>query len=138
MRRIATAVTLSVPADVCCRAVLALFEDERWHQAYTALRPGRRYSGRTTVMDPGRRLEVSLAAIEPLTGVRLRTLGYRVTYTFTAVDPGHTTVEVGVEYTLLAAVGGMGMLKPQAEHEVLHRLAAILALESGMLAGTAA
>ena len=131
------ALTVAVPIDVCFRAAQACYEDSRFSDAYSALRPGHQYSGRVTVTEPGRSFEVSLAAVDPLTGARIRSLGYRVTYAFTAVGAARTKVEIGVRYSLLAAVAGVGMLRHQAQNEILHRLAGILALEIGSRNGAA-
>jgi len=128
----AATVTVSVPADVCCRAALASYDDSRWHGAYKTLRPGHRYSGQVTVTEPGRRFEVSVASVDPLTGIRIRALGFQVTYTFDAEEAGRTRVEVSVEYTLFAAVVGLlAGIRYQAGNEILHRLAGMIALEHG-------
>ena len=131
MKRIAVHTTIAVPIEVCYQAVQASIVDPRWRAAYTSLRPGREYSGWVTDARPPEHLAIGIAAFEPVTGKRLHSLGYRTTYDFAPTADGGTWVEIGVEYELLAAVGGMGMLKPQAENEALHRLSGMLALELG-------
>ena len=131
MKRIAVHATIAVPVEVCYQAVQEAIVDPRWRDAYVSLRPGREYSGWVTEARPPEHLTIGIAAIDPVTGKRLHSLGYRTTYDFAPAADGGTRVEIGVEYELLAAVGGMGMLQPQAENEVLHRLSAMLALELG-------
>ncbi len=138
MKHIAAAVSVAVPPDLCHRAAEASYADARWQQAYAALRPGHTYSARVTASEPARRLELTIAALEPLTGARIDALGYRVVYTFAPEGASRTRAEVAIEYDVVAAVGGMGMLQPQAENEVLHRLAGLLALEAGAQAGSVA
>ena len=87
-----------------------------------------------TVLVPDRRVEISFAALEPGSGRRSHTLGWRVTYDFLPLDDGRTRVEVGVEYELLAAIGAAGTMRAQAENDVAHRLAAMYALEVGLAA----
>jgi hypothetical protein len=138
MTRIAAHVDVAVPAELCLAAVQQSLVDDRWRAAYRALRPGREYSGWVKVLVPGRRLELTVAALDPVSGKRSHALGYRVTYDFTPTAEGRTRVEVGVEYGFLAALGGLGLLKPQAQNELLFRLMAMLALETGLRASDAA
>ena len=136
MFRVAAHVHLAVPPDVCIRFVQESLVDARWQEAYRSLRPGRAYSGWVTAVEPGRRIALTVAALDPITGKRLHALGYRIVYTLTAESDGRTRAEVAIEYSFVAAVAGMGMLGPQAENEVLHRLSALLALEAGAAAST--
>ena len=137
MFRIAAHVHVAVPPDRCIRFVQESLVDARWQEAYRTLRPGRAYSGWVTAVEPGRRIALTVAALEPVTGKRLHALGYRVVHTFTPEPDGRTRAEVAIEYSFVAAVAGMGMLGPQAENEVLHRLSALLALEAGAAAASA-
>ena len=132
MRRIAAHVVVAVPAELCAHAVHASLGDERLREAYRALRPGKEYSGWVTGGTPGRRVEIAFAALDPRTGGRAHRLGWRVTYDFAPTADGRTRVEVGVEYSLLAALGAAGTLRAQAEGDVAHRLAAMHALELGL------
>ncbi|HEY0778919.1 MAG TPA: hypothetical protein VGD56_13195 [Gemmatirosa sp.] len=138
MKHLAAAVTIAAPADLCHRAAEASYADPRWHAAYAALRPGRTYSAHVTASEPARRLEITVAAVDALTGVTMPALGYRVVYGFAPAADGRTRAEVAIEYGTAAAVGGMGLLQPQAENEILHRLAGLLALEAGVRAGPVA
>ena len=131
MKRLAVHATIAVPIDVCYRAVQESLVDPRWREAYAALRPGREYSGWVSDARPPEHLTIGIAALDPVTGKRMHAMGYRTTYDFATTADGRTRVEIGVEYELLAAVGGMGMLQPQAENEVLHRLSTMLALVLG-------
>jgi hypothetical protein len=90
-----------------------------------------------TSVKPGRWLEITFAALDPLSGRRFHALGWRVTYDFLPLDAGRTRVEVAVQYGLLAALGAMGLLRAQAENEVAHRLVAMHALEFGLHRGAA-
>ena len=131
MKRLSAHAHVAVPAELCFRAVQESVIDARWREAYHHLRPGREYSGWVTVADAPRRLEIAVAAIEPTTGKRMHSLGYTVTYDFTTDGPDRTHVEIGVEYTLVAALGAMGMFETQAANEVLQRLWGVLLLEAG-------
>jgi hypothetical protein len=133
--RIAARLSVAVPPELCQRAVQAALADERLGAAVRGLRAGREYSGWVTAVTPGRRLEIDFAALEPATGRRTHSLGWRVTYDFEPQDDGGTRVEVGVEYGALAALGAGGTLKAQAENEVAHRLTALHALELGLRGG---
>ena len=138
-RRVAAHVVVAVPADLCAHAVQAALGDARLRDARGALRPGKEYSGWVTGGAPGggpgggtaRRLALVFAALDPATGRRTHGLGWRVTYDFTPAGDGRTRVEVGVEYTLLAANAAAGTLRAQAENDIAHRLAAMHALELG-------
>ena len=132
--RQAASVTVSVPADVCFRAALAAYDDPRWHCAYEMLRPGRRYSGQVTVTEPGRRFEVSIAAVDPITKIRFRSLGYRIVYAFATGAADQTRVEIAAEYSLFAALAGLSTLGYQVGNDILHRLAGMLAFENGRVA----
>jgi major membrane immunogen (membrane-anchored lipoprotein) len=130
MKHIAASVTVAVPADLCYRAAERSYDDERWQGAYATLRPGKRYSGHVTAREPGRRLEITVGSIDGPSGAQMPTFGYRVTYRFSP-EGERTRVEIAVEYETLLAVAGMGTMEGQAANEILHRLAAIVALEVG-------
>jgi hypothetical protein len=130
MKHIAASVSVAVPAEVCYRVAEHSYDDERWHAAYASLRPDKRYSGHVSAREPGRRLELTVGSIDGPTGAQMPTFGYRVTYSF-APDGERTRVEVAVDYEMLLAVAGMGTMEGQATNEVLHRLAAMVALEAG-------
>jgi hypothetical protein len=132
MKRVAAHIVVAVPAELCVRAVQASIDDPRLLDAYGRLRSGKEYSGWVTVLEPGRRLEITFAALDPATGRRAHALGWRVTYYFTPVEDGRTRVEVGIEYSTLAAVAAGGTLRAQAENHIQHRLAALHALEFGL------
>jgi uncharacterized protein YndB with AHSA1/START domain len=135
MKHIAASVTVAVPAELCFKAAADSYADPRWQHAYAALRPGRTYSARLGESQRGRRLEYTVGATDAFTGAQLPSFGYRITYTFTPEGEASTRAEVSIEYDTLAAVGAMGTLQGQAENEVLHRLAGLLALETGSRAG---
>ena len=137
MKRIAAYIVVDVPAELCARTVQASLADVRLREAYRALRAGKEYSGWVTGGAPGRRLEIAFAALDPTTSRRTHPLGWRVTYDFTPAGDGRTRVEVGIEYTLLAALVAAGTLRPQAENDIAHRLAAMHALELGLHRGAA-
>ena len=137
MRRIAAHVVVAVPAELCALAVHASLADERLREAYRTLRPGKEYSGWVTGGSPGRRLEITFAALDPNSDRRTHRLGWRVTYDFATTADGRTRVEVGVEYTRLAALGAAGTLRAQAESDIAHRLAAMHALEVGVRSAAA-
>jgi hypothetical protein len=135
---VAAHLAVAVPAALCHEAVRAALADERLREAYRRLRPGKEYGGWVTASTPGRWLEISHAALDPSTNTRSHRLGWRVTYDFVALDDGGTRVEVAVEYGWLAAVAAGGTLRAQAENEIAHRLAALHALEAGLLVAAAA
>ena len=137
MKRVAASVTVALPPELCYRVAEQSYADERWQAAYTSLRPGRTYSGRVTARSPGRRLVVDVGSVEGLTGTQRPTFGYRVAYNFSP-DGQRTRVEVEVEYEILLAMAGMGTMEGQATNEVLHRLAAMVALEAGYAASALA
>ena len=134
MTRIAAHIDVAVPAALCIRAIQGTLSEARLLDAARALRPGKEYSGWVTTLVPDRRLEISFAALDPGSGKRSHTLGWRVTYDFMPLDDGRTRVEVGVVYELLAAIGAGGTLRAQAENDIAHRLAAMYALELGVAA----
>jgi len=137
MKRIAASVTVALPADLCFRVAEQSYADERWRAAYAALRPGRSYSGHVTARDPGRRLVIEVGSIDGMTGTQRTTSSYRITYTFSP-EGQRTRVEIAVEYEMLLAVAGLGTMEGQATNEILHRLAAIVALEAGYEASVGA
>lgn len=132
MKRVAAHVVVAVPAELCVRAVQASIDDPRLLEAYRRLRSGKEYSGWVTVLEPGRRLEITFAALDPASGRRTHAFGWRVTYYFTPVEDGRTRVEVGIEYSTVAAVAAAGTLRAQAENNIAQRLAALHALEFGL------
>lgn len=132
MTRVAAQIVVAVPADLCLQAVQAAMEDPRLKDAYRRLRPGKEYAGWVTRVEPGRRLEVVYAALDPLTDRRSHALGWRVLYDLAPEPDGRTRVEVAIEYGWLAALGGMGLVKAQAENEIAQRLAYLQALEFGL------
>ena len=136
MARIAAHVVLAAPPELCFAAVQGTLADARLAEAYRRLRSGKEYGGWVTASTPGRRLEIAFAALEPGSGRRTHRLGWRVTYDFVPLPEGGTRAEVGVEYGLLAAIGGAGLLRAQAENDVAHRLMAMLTLELGVHRGT--
>lgn len=135
MTRVAAQIVVAVPAELCLQAVQASMEDPRLKDAYRRLRPGKEYAGWVTRVEPGRRLEVAYAALDPLTDRRSHALGWRVLYEAVPESDGRTRVEVAIEYGWLTALGGMGLIKAQAENEVAQRLAFLHALESGLRQG---
>ena len=136
MARVSAALNIRVPAEMCFAFCRDGYLDERWRAAYRALRPGKDYSVQVMEEQPGERLLVSVAAIDSITGAQIRSLGYRIEFTFTPGDEG-TRAEIAIEYGLTAAVMAAGTLEGQAENEVLHRLAQLIALERGYQAATA-
>ena len=134
MTRVAAHLDIAVPPALCIRAIQGTLGEARLLDAARALRPGKEYSGWVTVLVPDRRVEISFAALEPGSGKRSHALGWRVTYDLVPMDDGRTRVEVGVEYELLAAIGAGGTMRAQAENDVVHRLAALYALEVGLAA----
>ncbi|MDF1504675.1 hypothetical protein [Roseisolibacter sp. H3M3-2] len=131
MTRVAARLELALTAEQCVHAVQASMDDPRVREAFRALRPGKEYAGWVTHVEPGRRLEIAYAALDPMTNKRIHRLGWRVTYDFAPAGAGRTRVEVGVEYGRLAALGGMGLMRAQAENEVARRLSALHMLELG-------
>ncbi len=131
MTRVAAQIVVAVPAELCLHAVQAAMEDPRLKDAYRRLRPGKEYAGWVTRVEPGRRLEIAYAALDPLTDRRSHALGWRVLYDVAPEPDGRTRVEVAIEYGWLTALGGMGLVKAQAENEVAQRLAFLHALELG-------
>jgi hypothetical protein len=132
MTRVAAQIVVAVPAELCLSAVQASLDDPRLRDAYRQLRPGKEYSGWVTRMEPGVRMEIAVAALDPLTNKRMHALGWRVRYELAPEPDGRTRVEVAVEYGWLAAFGGMGLMRAQAENEVARRLALVHALEIGL------
>ncbi|MGZ8378652.1 MAG: hypothetical protein ACXW0Z_15600, partial [Gemmatirosa sp.] len=130
--RVAAQIVVAVPADLCLNAVQASLDDPRLRDAYRQLRPGKEYAGWVTRIEPGVRMEIAVAALDPLTNKRAHALGWRVRYELTPEPDGRTRVEVAVEYGPLAALGGMGLMRAQAENEVARRLALVHALEIGL------
>jgi len=49
-----------------------------------------------------------------------------------------TRVDVSIDYGRLAAIASGGLLRPQAENEIMHRLSALRMLEVGVLGERAA
>ena len=131
MTRVAAQIVVDVPAELCLHAVQAAMEDARLKDAYRRLRPGKEYAGWVTRVEPGRRLEVAYAALDPLTDRRSHALGWRVLYDLAPEPDGRTRVEVAIEYGWLTALGGMGLVRAQAENEIAQRLAFLHALELG-------
>ena len=131
MTRVAAQIVVAVPADLCLHAVQAAMEDPRLKDAYRRLRPGKEYAGWVTRVEPGRRLEVAYAALDPLTDRRSHALGWRVLYEAVPEADGRTRVEIAIEYGWLTALGGMGLIRAQAENEIAQRLAFLHALELG-------
>lgn len=131
MTRVAAQIVVAVPAELCLHAVQAAMEDPRLKDAYRRLRPGKEYAGWVTRVEPGRRLEIVYAALDPLTDRRSHALGWRVLYDVAPEPDGRTRVEVAIEYGWLTALGGMGLVKAQAQNEVAQRLAFLHALELG-------
>ena len=138
MTRVAAQIVVAVPADLCLHAVQAAMEDPRLRDAYRRLRPGKEYAGWVTRVEPGRRLEVAYAALDPLTDRRSHALGWRVLYEAMPEADGRTRVEVAIEYGWLTALGGMGLIRAQAENEIAQRLAFLHALELGLRHAAAA
>ena len=137
MKRIAAGITVALPADLCYRVAEQSYADERWKAAYASLRPGRSYSGHVTARDPGRRLVIEVGSVDGVTGAQMPTFGYRIAYNFFP-EGLRTRVEIEVEYEMLLAVAGLGTMEGQATNEVLHRLAAMVALEAGYEASVGA
>ena len=137
MTRIASHIDIAVSPALCIRAIQGTLGEARLLDAARALRPGKEYSGWVTTLVPDRRVEISFAGLDPSSGKRSHTLGWRVTYDFMPVDDGRTRVEVGVEYELLAAIGAGGTMRAQAENDIAHRLAAMYVLEVGLSAADA-
>jgi hypothetical protein len=137
MPRIASHIDIAVPAELCQQAVQDVLSDEQMREAARRLRPGKEYSGYVTSVKPGRWLEITFAALEPLSGRRFHALGWRVTYDFQPLEDGRTRVEVAIEYGRFAALGAAGLLRAQAENDIAHRLMAMHALEFGVHRGAA-
>jgi hypothetical protein len=137
MPRVAAQIVVSVPADLCLQAVQASLDDPRLRDAYHQLRPGKEYTGWVTRIEPGVRMEIAVAALDLLTNKRMHALGWRVRYELAPEPDGRTRVEIAVEYGTFAALGGMGLMRAQAENEVARRLALVHALEIGLHHGAA-
>ena len=135
MTRVAAQIVVAVSAETCIAAIQQGMEEPRLKTAFRSLRPGKEYAGWVTAVEPGRRLEISYAALDPLTNRRMQRFGWRVRYDFAPAADGATRVEVAVEYGWLAALGGAGLLRAQAENEVARRLAALHTLELGIRVG---
>jgi hypothetical protein len=138
MARIAAQIDLALSPELCQQAVQAALTDERLHVANRMLRPGKEYSGWVTHLVPGRRVDLVYAAYDPSSGGRSHRLGWRVSYEFLPLEGGRTRAEVAIEYGWLAGVAAGGTLRAQAVNDISHRLAALHALELGLLAGRAA
>jgi hypothetical protein len=139
MPRVAASVVIDVPPALCVQSVQDALADERLAAAYRALRPGRgEYSGWVTSLVPERRVEIAFAALDPATKRRSERSGWRVIYEFLPTDDGRTLAEVSIEYGVLAALGGAGTMRAQAEGHILLRLSALVTLELGARAGAGA
>lgn len=134
MTRLDASVTVQVPVDLCFHVIRDGYADPRWREAYQRFRPGREYSGIVVEEEANQRLVVSEAAVDALTGAHVRALGYQVAFAFQEEGPSTTRVEVAVEYGLVAALGAAGTMSAQAANEIMHRVSALLALETGYLA----
>jgi hypothetical protein len=135
MPRVAAQIVVAVSAETCIAVVQQGMAEPRLEAAFRALRPGKEYAGWVTRVEPGRRLEIAYGALDPLTNRRMHRLGWRVLYDFAPAPDGRTRVEVAVEYGWLAALGGAGTMRAQAENEVARRLGALHALELGVRVG---
>lgn len=132
MTRLSATIDITVPPAICIAAVQETMTDQRLLDAYRVLRAGKQYAGFVTMLVPGRRMVIEYAALEPTTNRRSHATGWKVTYEFPPTSEGALTrVEVAVEYGLLTAIAGAGMIRAQAENEIQHRLAALRMLEFG-------
>lgn len=136
MPRISASIEVAVPAATCIHAVQQTMSDDRLLAAYRALRPGKEYAGFVTALIPDRRMVIQFAGLEPASNKRSHAVGWTVIYDFTPGREG-TRVEISVEYGVMTAVMGAGLVRPQAENEIVHRLAALRMLEVGVCGVTA-
>lgn len=132
MTRVSASLEVAVPPSLCIAAIQQTLADDRLLAAAHALRPGKQYNGFVETLVPDRRVVIAFAALEPGTGKRIHAFGWKVTYDFEPSADGRTRVTVSIEYPLLAALGGVGTMRPQAENDIMHRLSAIVALETGV------
>ena len=133
MPRISASIEVAVPAATCIHAVQQTMSDDRLLTAYRELRPGKEYAGFVTALVPDRRMVIAFAGLEPASNRRSHATGWTVTYDFAPSATGiGTRVEISVEYGTLTALAGAGLVRPQAENEIVHRLAALRMLEVGV------
>ena len=137
MGRVNVNATIRIPADILFAFCRESMSDERWHDAYASLRPGRKHSARAIDLQQDRLVRFSIAAFDPMTGKQIRDLGYEVEYALTRVGPLETHVEISIEYTRFAAFCAAGLMKAQAQNDVLQRLASLIAIEAGYAIGHA-
>lgn len=130
MRRLSVAIPINVPLNVVRRFVKELADDESLAQAYYKLRgtpsPSRVVEAtqqRVTIYEPT--FDPSIKAHG------LLQTGWTVSYDLQPQSPGKTFIEVGIEYNRLTAMMGMGLIKVQAQNELIHRVSALLAFERG-------
>ena len=134
MARIAARIDVAVTPALCIHAIQESMTDERLLSAYKALRPGKQYSGFVTMLVPDRRMVIEFAGLEPATNKRSHRVGWRVSYEFSPAPDGMTRVEVAIEYGMMTALATGGLAGPQAENEIVGRLAALRMLEAGVTA----
>lgn len=134
MKRRAVEVPVRVPFDVLRRFVQELAEDQNLSQAYFKLRGTS--SPSRVVESTKERLVVYEPAFDPSLKAHgmLRT-GWSVAYRLLAISPAETLLEISIEYSRLTGILGFGLIKVQAENEIIHRITSVLAFEKGYAIG---
>lgn len=130
MPQVAVEIEMRVPRAVLHAFILALAEDSHLSQAYFKIR-GMASPSRLVERSPTR-----LVIFEPTFDPALKAhgagkTGWTIAYDLEALGEETTRVGVTIEYDRRTAVMGMGLIKPQAENEIISRLGALLAFERG-------
>ena len=130
MKRIAVHIPLRLPLDVVRSYIKEYADDASVAQAYYKLRGT---TNPTRVVESGpTRLTIFEPAFDPtVRGHGIFNTGWTVAYELTEEGASETTVEISVEYGRLTAMMGFGLIKPQAEGEIMQRISALLAFERG-------
>lgn len=123
---------VALPPDRCRTFVRDTVRQDALKQAYEKLRGA--YDPSSIVEDAPTRI----AIFEPVYDIRSkkhsgRGAGWTITYDLAPDTEGGTRVGVTIEYDRRTALMGGGLMKSQAQNEILHRLGALLAYERGWL-----
>lgn len=127
-----------LPAAQCQAFVRAAEADPAVQQAYTKLRGGETSPSTIETDEPGR-----LDLFEPIYDPGTKThgggrLGWTITYTFRDAEPGTSVVVIELAYNHRTALLGFGLMKAQAQNELMHRIRALIAYERGTADGRTA